>query len=151
MDSAYLSNLQRAMSAAKTQSSPICLIDTILATQLAVSPPDKVHSHIDVDREMESFRHTRYSAREHIEMLFRFLKLASMTIKQCERLAQILMDKHSFKLRYPVDASTLAVLECAEFECFTAAEAKLAADNEVGRTFEQLRALLDRSNWSQSV
>jgi hypothetical protein len=142
MDPILLSNLRRTMSAAKTQTNPACLGDAILSTQFAVSPPGVMHPEVDVAAKMNFFKRSRFTDRECIEILFRFLKDAGMTAEQCNNMAQILMDKYCFKLKKPVDFDTLAVLETAEFESFQAAEAQLAATQELGRAFDQLQSIL---------
>jgi len=147
MDSTYLSNLRRAMSAAKTQISPVLLGDTILATQLAVSPPGAVHSDAEVATMIQNLKRTRHGPDTDMSILFRFLQVASLPPAQCERMAEVLIDKNGFKFRNPVDSQTLAALERAELESFEADEALLVAQNEASRKGAKVREIVDGINF----
>ena len=146
MESAYLSNLRRAMSAAKTQTDATALSDTIFATQLEVSPPAAMHSAAEVATMTATLSLTRYDAKVDMDIVFRFLQVAGMTAEQCMATAEILIKKHGFTLRNPIDSETFTALKIAELESFEASEALLVAQSAVGRTWTNLQAIIDRVN-----
>jgi hypothetical protein len=130
------------MSAARTGKDHVLLRDAIYATQLTVCPEGTEHTADEVGMKMQSMRRTRYCYRQDMEFLLSFLEKGSMTVEHCERMAKLLIAKHGFPLRTPVDPQALEMLRSSEFESYKAQEALQDAQNEVDRTYTQVQDIL---------